>query len=48
MLQEVSEVERRTDDDMAVVELPCDQAPTVPPIEQAVAATFGDAVELSR
>jgi len=45
--QEISEVERRTDDDVAVVELPPDQAPAVPPVEQPVAAMLGDAVELS-
>jgi len=45
--QEVSEVERGTYDDAAVVKLPSDQAPAVPPVEQALAASFGDAVELS-
>jgi hypothetical protein len=37
----------RSDDDVAVVELAGDEAPAVPPVEQAVAATLGDAVELS-
>jgi hypothetical protein len=45
--QEVSEAERRTDDDMAVIELPGDQSPAVPPVKQAAAARLGDAVELS-
>jgi hypothetical protein len=45
--QEVSEVERRTDDEVAVVELPRDQAPAVPPVEQPVAAPLGDTVELA-
>ena len=44
--QEISEVERRADDDVAVVELPRDQAPAIPPVEQPVAATLGDTVEL--
>ena len=47
MKQEIAEVERRTDDDVAAVQLPRDQAPAVSPVEQAVAATLGDTVELS-
>jgi hypothetical protein len=45
--QEISEVEVRTDDHVAVVELTRDQAPAVAPLEQAVAATFDDTVELA-
>jgi hypothetical protein len=39
--------ERRTDDDVAAVALPRDQAPAVSPVEQVAAATLGDTVELS-
>jgi hypothetical protein len=46
--QEVSEVERCTDDDVAVVELSGDQASSVSLLEQAVAAALGDTLELSR
>jgi dihydrodipicolinate synthase/N-acetylneuraminate lyase len=46
--QEVSEVERCTDDDVAVIELSGDEAPSVPPLEQAGAAALGDTFELSR
>ena len=45
--QEIAEVERRTDHDVAVVELPRDQPPAVSPVEQALAATLSDPVELS-
>src|SRR2546423_12597276 len=31
---------------MGVVELPRDQAPVIPPVEQTSTTTFGDAVEL--
>ena len=44
--QEVSKLERRTNDDVAVVELPRHEAPAIPPIEQAVASSLGDTVEL--
>src|SRR6266516_5782915 len=45
--QEIAKVERRSDDDVAVVELPGDQAPAVPPVEQALSVSLGDAVKLS-
>jgi hypothetical protein len=47
MEQEIAELERRADDDVAVVDLPRDQAPSVSPFEEAVAAALGDTVELS-
>jgi hypothetical protein len=47
MEQEIAEVERRTNDDVAFVELPSDQASAVSPVEQAAAATLRDPVELS-
>src|SRR5262249_2310870 len=45
--QEVPEVERRTNGDGGPSELPRDQAPPVPPVEQTVAAPLDDALELS-
>jgi hypothetical protein len=47
MEQEIAEVERRSDDDVAVVDLPSDQASAVSPVEQAAAPTLGDPVKLS-
>jgi hypothetical protein len=44
--QEVSKLERRTNDDVAVVELPRHQAAAIPPMKQALPTTLGDAVEL--
>ena len=44
--QVVSELERRTDDDVAVVELPRHQAAAIPPIKQALPTTLGDTVQL--
>ena len=41
------ELERRTNDDVAVVELPRHQAAAVPPIKQALTTTLGDTVELA-
>jgi hypothetical protein len=46
MEEEVSELERRANHDVAVIELSSDQAPPIPPLEQTFAATLGDAVEL--
>ena len=46
LAQEVSEIERRTDDDVTVVELSSHQTPAVPPVEQASPGTLGDSVEL--
>ena len=48
MEEEVPEVERRPDDDVALVELPCHEAAVKPPVEQALAATLGNTVELRR
>lgn len=45
--QEVPELERRADDDVAVVELPRDETPAVPPVEHAAATLLADALELS-
>ena len=45
--QQVAELERRPDDDVRVVELPRHESPVIPPLEQALAAALGDAVELS-
>ena len=47
MEQEVTKLERCADDDVAVVELSRDESPAVPPVEQTVAATFGDTFESS-
>ncbi len=44
--QEVSKLERRTNDDVAVVELPRHQAAAIPPIKQALPTPLGDTVEL--
>jgi hypothetical protein len=44
--QEVPELERRADDDVALVELPRDQAPVVAPVEEPFAASLDDAVQL--
>lgn len=44
--QEVSRLERRTNDDVAVVELPRHQAAAIPPIKQALPTTLGDTIEL--
>ena len=46
MEKEVSEVEGRTDDNVAVVELSRDQASSVSPVKPAVAAMLGDTIEL--
>lgn len=47
MEEQVPEGERRADDDVAVVELPRDEAAAVAPVEQTLAATLDDTLELS-
>ncbi|HEX3326172.1 MAG TPA: hypothetical protein VHV50_04175, partial [Actinomycetota bacterium] len=44
--QEVSKLERRTNDDVAVIELPRHQAAAITPMKQALPTTLGDTVEL--
>jgi BNR repeat protein len=44
--KKIPEVEGRADDDVGAVELPRDQAPVIPPVEEASAAALGDTVEL--
>ena len=48
MEQEVPEVERRANDDVAVIALPGDQTSAIAPVEQAIAVTLDDTIELSR
>ncbi len=45
--QKIPEAERGPDDDVRVIELSSDKTAVIPPVEQAVAASLGDAVELS-
>jgi hypothetical protein len=45
-LQEVSEIERRTNDDVPVVELSSHETALVPPVEQPSRGTLGDSFEL--
>ena len=44
---EIPEVERSTDDDVTLVELPCDEAPPTPPLDQPRATALDDSVELA-
>jgi hypothetical protein len=46
LAQEIPELERRANDDVTGVELPCNQAPVVPPVEKPVATPLDDPVEL--
>lgn len=46
MEKKVPKVERRANDDVGVVELPRDQAPVIPPVEETSSTGLGDAVEL--
>jgi hypothetical protein len=45
-LQDVSEVERRTNDDVTVVELSSHEAAAVPPVEEPSRGALGDSFEL--
>ena len=44
--QEVSKLERRTNDDVGVVELPRHQAAAIPPSKQTLPTTLGNTAEL--
>jgi hypothetical protein len=44
--QEIAELERRANDDVTGVELPRNQAPLVPPVEEPVAMPLDNPVEL--
>ena len=46
--QRVPNLERGPNDDLALVELPSDQASVIPPLEQPGPTTLRDPVELSR